>query len=89
MINCDRCDYFNEQSEVKGETMKCVFSNYVFKQHPEELDIEYPCKNISYTDYLNRINHIKSANNDIYSDWKLVYTRLHFKVAKESRYTIS
>ena len=88
MMNCEYCDYFKDKSSSKSRTMKCIFSNYVFEQHPEELDIEHPCKKISYKNYFLRINQIKTANMDIYSEWKLVYTRIHFKVAKKSRYTV-
>ncbi len=70
MLNCEYCDYLENASEgCYGSGMKnnasCKLSEHIFIEGEMESETEYPCRDISYQDYLNRseAHTIKSAFN--------------------------
>ena len=56
MLNCKDCDYYRAIPEKDfGEDLSaCDLSDMLFLSDVEDLDIEYPCRNISYNDYLQK-----------------------------------
>lgn len=59
MLNCEYCDYFINAGESScGSGIKskasCKFSGHVFIEGEMESKSEYPCRDISYQEYLNR-----------------------------------
>jgi|GEM_PF-2879771 len=59
MLNCEYCDYLENAGEgCCGSGMKnnasCKLSGHVFIEGEMESETEYPCRDISYQDYLNR-----------------------------------
>ncbi|MEL7657135.1 MAG: hypothetical protein AAGU75_14655 [Bacillota bacterium] len=63
MLSCKYCDYY-EELKTKSEGGKdkvsvCQFTDFIFTKDVEAMDIEYPCKNMSFQDYLDSIQEIK------------------------------
>ncbi|HEX2946284.1 MAG TPA: hypothetical protein VHT96_10060 [Clostridia bacterium] len=61
MLNCEYCDYYESnggQSRRQGigNHTRCSFSGHVFSGGELEKDEEYPCRDISYQEYLDRGN---------------------------------
>lgn len=59
MLNCEYCDYFINAGESRcGSGIKsnasCKLSGHVFIEGEMESKSEYPCRDISYQEYLNR-----------------------------------
>lgn len=59
MLDCEYCDYFvNAGESCCGSSMKsnasCKFSGHIFIDGEIDSETEYPCRDISYHDYLNR-----------------------------------
>lgn len=55
-MDCKYCDYYSElKANANGRNKNvhvCQFTNYMFTADVETLDMEYPCKDMSYQDYL-------------------------------------
>lgn len=82
MLNCEYCDYCKNLMEVsKGSEGEngcfCMFTGYAFVVDETKSDMEYPCKDISYQDYLNR-SKVREAPSVIRGgDWKVLYKKQH------------
>lgn len=74
MLECALCDYFQKLGAGKG-TAKCVFTNFLFLHDPELLDIEYPCRNVSYAEYLKNREILIEADGSKPDDWRFAYLR--------------
>jgi hypothetical protein len=76
-MNCEYCDYYCKKQKTAGNTHEnvsvCGFTDFVFIGDVTQLDIEYPCKNVSYESYLARIAKNRSTHNEI--DWKIIYSK--------------
>lgn len=59
MLQCDSCVYFKFFNDTKGRPDEkiavCEFTGSIFMNDVKNLDIEYPCQDLSYFDYLNGI----------------------------------
>lgn len=75
-MDCKLCDYY---SSLGGgsETSMCDFADVLFFGDVEKLDMEYPCRNLSYDDYLDRTSKLKSYSRFVNDDWRYVYRRGH------------
>jgi hypothetical protein len=57
MLDCKLCNYYHS---VSGQSLPgldlgiCDFSDTLFIEDAENLDVEYPCKKIDYYDYLRK-----------------------------------
>ncbi len=53
-MNCQYCDYYNELKNKAGDrnAYVCQFTNYIFAADADAMDIEYPCTNVSFQDYV-------------------------------------
>lgn len=82
MLNCEYCDYFenvigvSSGSEIENVSL-CKFSSYVFAADETKSDMEYPCKDISYQDYLNKNKVRKAISIMKGDDWKVIYKKRH------------
>jgi hypothetical protein len=59
MLNCEYCDYLKiitSNGMISEKTCLCTFSGFHFSTEDMDTDMEYPCKDMSYEDYLNRLN---------------------------------
>lgn len=59
MLNCEYCDYLKVDTSngmVNEKACLCTFSGFHFNTGDMDKDMEYPCKDMSYEDYLNRLN---------------------------------
>lgn len=80
MTNCEYCDYFKVIGGSKAAELNekglCSFANVILIADLGNKDDEYPCKDISYQEYLERKNNrvpvrVKNEN------WKLIYKSKH------------
>lgn len=90
MLNCNLCDYYREvQNDGKadhGKASFCEFSGFVFNKDLQDLDIEYPCSDISYEQYLSRSDKKQHTHKvERIEDWRFVYAKAHIKPAKRKR----
>jgi hypothetical protein len=61
MLLCKYCDYFEEMkktTESGNEVSVCHFTDHLFMKDVEMLDIEHPCKDVSFQDYLESLNSV-------------------------------
>jgi hypothetical protein len=60
MLSCKYCDYYEEikTTEQGNEVSVCHFSNHIFMKDVETMDMEYPCKGMSYQDYLDSVDSL-------------------------------
>ena len=61
MLSCKYCDYYEEMkksAEQGSEVSVCHFTDHLFRKDVEALDMEYPCSDMSYQDYLNSVQSI-------------------------------
>lgn len=61
MLSCKYCDYYEEMKKTTdhgNEVSVCHFTDHLFMKDVENLDIEYPCKDMSYQDYLDSVSSI-------------------------------
>ncbi|MDF2655221.1 MAG: hypothetical protein K0R19_1695 [Bacillota bacterium] len=59
MMYCKYCDYYSEMGgkpESAETKAYCEFADYIFTSDVEDIDIENPCKGITYQDYLNSMH---------------------------------
>lgn len=85
MLECKLCDYYQtlsiQNTAVKyGDAAMCGFTGVLFAEDVENMDnMEYPCRTMSYDDYLNRIDEIKSVSIFQFtdSDWRYHYKKIH------------
>jgi hypothetical protein len=82
MLNCGYCDYFKGANKVSSDSVGengcfCKFTGYVFKVDETENEMEYPCKDISYQDYLNRSKVFKLPYVKRGDNWKVLYKNRH------------
>lgn len=59
MLDCKLCNYYEVLTHADKGTAKCEFTDIIFMEDVETLDIEYPCKNIPFADYLKRKQGMK------------------------------
>lgn len=89
MLYCKDCDYFGRVKDELSDkdVMVCRFAQFVFAGDPENSDMEYPCKEISYDEYLEResLNRTAVKNQYAFVDWRFNYIRTHTQKAKASR----
>ena len=62
MLSCKYCDYY-EEMKTKSENGKdrvsvCQFTDFMFTKDVETLEMEYPCKDMSFQDYLDSVENI-------------------------------
>lgn len=85
MLNCKLCDYYHslaDQGSSNPHLAKCDFTGLSFIKDVENLDIDYPCGNMSYADYLNKIRMpevVSNVHKLINDDWRLIYLKGHVK----------
>lgn len=88
MENCEYCDYYRNviESNTEEENMKaiCIFTGTVLYTNDEKPDMEYPCRNVSYQEYLNRKRNPVSCSKLKPENWKFVYKSRH-PVAERKR----
>ncbi len=80
MTNCEYCDYFKmiggrNTAELNAKGL-CSFSNVIIITDSGNKDVEYPCKDISYQDYLERKNN-RVPEKIMNENWKLMYKSKH------------
>lgn len=76
-MDCKLCDYYKS---LGSETAKCSFTGIVFSNDVDSLEIEYPCRNTSYEQYLSRKTGIvKNVNTLSFKndDWRYAYKHYH------------
>lgn len=75
MLECKLCDYYKA---LNGNASKCGFTGVLFKDDVENLEMEYPCRNMTYDEYLSR-NKVESVNTFgmTNNDWRFVYKKQH------------
>jgi hypothetical protein len=83
MLECKLCDYYKvigTNPANYDETAKCEFAGVLFSNDVETLDIEYPCRGISYDQYLHRNTKAVESVNAFRicgDDWRFLYGRCH------------
>lgn len=86
MLECKLCDYYNAIHSGHGEAAKCNFTGVLFSENVEMLEMEYPCRNVSYAEYLQRNTQSTKKVNE-YSfdndDWQYFYKRNRAADARE------
>lgn len=89
MLNCELCDYYKslyKNNEDEYEKISyCEFSGFIFKKEPEEYDIEYPCRNISFDEYATDLSKKQSINQVESIDWRFMYLKNHKKPLKDKK----
>lgn len=86
-MDCKLCDYYSSLGDGSEASM-CNFADVLFFRDVERLDMEYPCRNLSYDDYLDRTSGLKSYFLFSNDDWRYVYRREHLiNVARGPRMT--
>lgn len=58
MLDCKLCNFYqafvrDRSISYKG-TARCELTDVIFMDDVENLDIEYPCRHVSLSDYLKR-----------------------------------
>lgn len=82
-MECRLCDYFKiiGYSKSGKEISKCNFTNTLFGDNVENIDINYPCSNVNNQIENAIYNHkaVKTRNLSIYenNDWKYLYRSVH------------
>ena len=51
---CKDCDYYHEISKDQSGISFCEFADMLFLDDVENLDVEYPCKEIDFDEYLQK-----------------------------------
>lgn len=77
MLNCEYCNYYTDEKERIEAEGSCRFCGYHFQTGDFISDMEYPCGNLSYEDYLNRqtiLQPYKVINNE---NWRVEYRLKH------------
>ena len=68
-MDCKYCDYLKELKTKFSDSSKnvfvCQFTNYMFTADVETLDMEYPCKDVFYRDYLVAISQRSAAEKEL------------------------
>jgi len=56
MLDCKLCNYYQTRNTLTSEnnTAKCEFTGLVFVEDVENMNIDYPCKNVSFAEYQKR-----------------------------------
>jgi hypothetical protein len=88
MTNCEYCDYCKTVSgrDLRESSARafCMFADMMLFEEADRQSEEYPCRDLSYQDYLeretDRIKPVKVKNEN----WKLLYKSRHL-VAEENR----
>jgi hypothetical protein len=80
MSNCEYCDYYKllgDTNAAKG-TIKavCLFADVTLFNHSSET-VEYPCKHISYQEYIGRETSRVGISKVTNENWKLIYKSRH------------
>jgi hypothetical protein len=83
MLNCESCDYYKllcpEMGAQKREINMCEFTGIVFSHPAPELDMEYPCRDMSYGEYEKRQSGIHSIHCFENDDWRVMYKKSHLQ----------
>lgn len=85
MLECRLCDYFGAHP-ADSALSECGFTGVIFSQEPENLDMEYPCRYATLSQYLNRREQeraVESVKRLAGEDWRMIYRRLHVKAETE------
>lgn len=82
MNNCEYCDYYKNigGNGIKDNyaTAVCTFADVIlFKEYFESQGVEYPCRHITYQQYLDRKKTTVSVSKLKPEDWKLTYKSKH------------
>lgn len=87
MLNCKMCDYYQPLAGTaasRSHSAKCEFSGVSFLGDVENLEMEYPCSRIHFSDYLRKKQdpqaecNVHKLMND---DWRYIYLKGHVKKA--------
>lgn len=61
MLNCEYCDYYKNAKGLQGRAhCFCQLTDHIFRLGDMNSDMDYPCSNISYQDYLARKQNQRS-----------------------------
>lgn len=83
MTHCEYCDYYkamdNGSNAETGKTSACLFTDFIFAADMEKSGMEYPCKDVTYQDYLNKSKKKLYASPSVLKndDWKFAYKSRH------------
>ena len=80
MTNCEYCDYYRnviENIDRESNVTLCTFANVILLTDAENLDTEYPCKDITYQQYLDRRKSDVSNSRIMPADWRFMYKSKH------------
>lgn len=87
MLNCKLCDYYRSlpgPEASRSHAAKCEFSGVSFFEDVENLDMEYPCRRICFSDYQRRKLNPRAESNIhklMSEDWRYIYLKGHVKEA--------
>lgn len=84
MLYCRDCDYYRSlspENEKEGAAL-CTFTDVFFAKPAERLDIEYPCRNVSFAEFEARRRSARSLSRLANDDWRLIYGREHLRPRK-------
>lgn len=87
MGNCEYCDYYKSLGDSDGNADQgalCSFANVMLMPDVEKPGMEYPCKDISYEQYLSREKASLDTSKLTPEDWKIMYKSKH-PVAERNR----
>ncbi|MCX7710566.1 MAG: hypothetical protein N2484_12065 [Clostridia bacterium] len=77
MLHCEYCNYYktsNSGNDPETEKVSaCLFTDHIFIADMEKSDMEYPCKDATYQDYLNRKKTYVRNSQLRNDDWKFAY----------------
>jgi hypothetical protein len=73
MLNCEYCNYYTEEKAKMESEGSCIFCGYQFQAGDFINDMEYPCSNISYQEYLNKKEVLKPYTVISNENWKIQY----------------
>ena len=66
MLQCEFCAYYkvlqSSEDRPNQNTAFCEFAGLIFMNDVKNIDLEYPCQNVSYSDYLNRSKVLVKQN---------------------------
>lgn len=88
MVNCQYCNYYIGMSSLSVKKTNavavCSFADVLLFTDGGNEGMEYPCRHISYQEYLNRERTPVSTSKLKPEDWKFTYKRKHY-VAERDR----
>ncbi len=88
MTNCEYCDYYRliGGSDTKKGNISalCLFTNVILFTDYSDTVMEYPCKDKSYREYIDRVKVGAVISKIRNENWKLIYKSKH-PVAERTR----